>query len=160
MDWITKRYTGFNLIEMLVTLTLLSILALAVTPVAQLAHRRSKEQELRYALFSIRKALDDWKTAVERGDIPAALLPVSGYPPSLKALADGIQLAPTQPRRRFLRFVPRDPFFGDPTIPAELTWQLRSYASPPEAPVAGEDVYDVHSSSAEKGLNGIPYREW
>jgi general secretion pathway protein G len=43
---------------------------------------------------------------------------------------------------------------------AAQTWGKRSYASPPDAPVEGADVFDVHSRSAGIGLNGIAYREW
>ncbi|MES2206729.1 MAG: prepilin-type N-terminal cleavage/methylation domain-containing protein [Pseudomonadota bacterium] len=155
-----KHLKGFSLIEMLTTLTLLSVLALAVMPVAQMSQRRVKEQELRHALFSIRKALDQWKTATDKGEIPAAAATASGYPPTLKILAEGIQTTANQPPRRFLRFIPRDPFAQSSDLPADQTWQLRSYISPAETPAPGEDVYDIQSKSSELGLNGIAYREW
>ena len=55
----------------------------------------------------------------------------------------------------FLRSVPRDPF-----APGRSNWGLRSYASPPQAPAAGADVFDVYTESTAIGLNGLPYRDW
>jgi hypothetical protein len=39
-------------------------------------------------------------------------------------------------------------------------WGLRSYASDPDSPVAGDDIFDIYSTSSGIGLNKIPYAKW
>ena len=56
--------------------------------------------------------------------------------------------------------MPRDPFATDPGSPPPTTWGKRSYASPPDEPREGEDVFDVFPSAPGNGINGRPYREW
>src|SRR5215210_5641445 len=52
---------GFTLVELVVTLVVLSILALGTIPLVQNAVRRQKEQRLRETLREIRQAIDEFK---------------------------------------------------------------------------------------------------
>jgi general secretion pathway protein G len=152
---------GFTFIELLMTVAILALLASVALPLAEVAVQRSKEQELRRALREIRGAIDAYKDAVDRGRI-AKKADASGYPPSLEVLVSGVEDAkdPDKKKIYFLRRLPRDPMNDDATLSAEETWGKRSYASPPKAPAAGADVFDVYSRSEKAGLNGVPYREW
>ena len=58
------------------------------------------------------------------------------------------------------RGMPRDPMNPDTMLSPAETWGKRSYASPPEAPYEGNDVFDVFSLAPGMGLNGIAYRNW
>jgi general secretion pathway protein G len=156
------RPRGFTLIELVITLAIIGLLATAAMPLAQLVTKREKEAELRAAQREIRGALDAYKTAAQSGHIKLEL-GASGYPPDLKSLYEGVEDAASPDKEvkiYFLRRIPRDPFFPDTTAPAEETWGLRSYKSPPDDPQPGDDVFDVYSLSNAKGLNGVPYREW
>ncbi|MCC7549130.1 MAG: type II secretion system protein [Burkholderiales bacterium] len=152
---------GFTLIELIVAVAILGILATGLLPLAQLAAQRGKEQELRIALRELRGAIDAYKKAADEGRIEKKV-DQSGYPSELAVLVEGVRDARSTEDKAvyFLRRIPRDPFFDDVTIPAEKTWALRSYDSPPDDPRAGDDVFDVFSQSRKVGLNGVPYRQW
>jgi general secretion pathway protein G len=156
------RSRGFTLVELVITVGIVSLLAAAAVPSAQLAYQRERERELRVSLRTLRSAIDAYKLASETGRVRKALN-TSGYPPDLQSLVDGVDDA-RSPKEGvkiyFLRRLPRDPFWPDATTPAAETWGLRSYASPPGDPQAGADVYDVYSRSSRAGLNGVPYRDW
>jgi len=150
---------GFTIIELVASVAIIGILASVAMPVIQNAVTRQKEAQLRLALNNIRNAIDAYKQATVNGNIPL-LQGQSGYPPSLAALSAGVTDKNTQAQIYFLRSIPRDPFYPDQTTPAVSTWTLRSYASPSDAPVAGDDVFDVQSMSTQAGLNGVPYNQW
>jgi general secretion pathway protein G len=155
------RSRGFTLIELVITVAVIAVLASIAQPLAELSAQRTKEQDLRKALRDIRDALDAYKRAADEGRILRAA-DESGYPPSLEALVAGVPDAksPASAKLYFLRRIPRDPFAVSPAAGAAETWGMRSYASAPDRPSPGRDVFDVYSLSARVGLNGVPFREW
>lgn len=154
------RVAGFTFIELVITVAIVAVLASAAMPLAELTVQRGKEVELRQALQQLRVAIDAYKQAVDDGRIPK-LANESGYPKSLDLLVNGVADTKSASKSTiyFLRRLPRDPF-AEPGMPASQSWALRSYASSPQAPQEGDDVFDVYSRSPHSGLNGIPYREW
>ena len=155
------RTRGFTLIELVTTVAIVAVLASLALPLSELAVQRSREQQLHRALRDIRDAIDAYKQAADDGRIPRKAGD-SGYPKRLEDLASGIEdlSSPRRERIYFLRRVPRDPFTADPLLADAATWGRRSYASPPEAPKDGDDVFDVYSLAPGAGINGRPYREW
>jgi general secretion pathway protein G len=152
---------GFTLIELVITVAIVALLASVALPVSELAVQRTKEQELRRTLRQVREAIDAYKQASDEGRIRKSVGD-SGYPKKLEDLAEGVddQKSPKKDKIYFLRRIPRDPFNADPTLSAAGTWGKRSYASPPDDPKEGDDVFDVFSIAQGKGINGQPYRDW
>ncbi len=152
---------GFTLVELMITVAIAGALVAMAVPAREIIVRRQNERDLRGALREIRSALDAHKRAVDEGRLPL-VVGASGYPSSLEDLVRGID-NPASPGREkiyFLRRLPRDPFTRDESLAPAQTWGKRSYASAPDDPKEGADVYDVYSLSKEKGLNGLQYRDW
>lgn len=153
---------GLTLVELIITLAILSVLAAAVLPVAEVTVRRTKEIELRRALREIRVAIDaykaDYDKSVQTNAVPGGVtLGESGYPPDLETLVTGKDWGGANAtKKKYLRRIPRDPFdeYND-------GWGLRSYADDADSTVwGGEDVYDVYSQSYAVGLDKTPYNTW
>jgi len=152
---------GFTLIELVVTVAIVAVLASVALPFNELIVQRSKEQDLRRALREMREAIDTYKQASDEGRIQKRV-GETGYPRKLEDLVEGVedQKNPKKERIYFLRRLPRDPLAADPALSPAESWGKRAYASPPDDPREGEDVFDVFSRAAGTGINGRPYKEW
>lgn len=155
---------GFTLLELVVALALVGVLALVALPLAEVTSTRVKEAELRRSLRVIRTALDQYKAAVDAGQLPRAA-GESGYPPSLEVLTQPLALqgaAEGEPRVLvLLRQLPRDPFASDRQRSAAATWRTRAYGSASDDwDAGGRDVFDVSSTSSAVALDGSRHDEW
>ena len=59
--FLSSRHQGFSLIELLITVTVLTILTFGVLPLVTVSVKRQKEQQLRETLRSIRMAIDEFR---------------------------------------------------------------------------------------------------
>src|SRR5678816_3133713 len=55
-----KKQRGFSLIELVITITVLTIMTMGVLPLVKVAVKRQKEQQLRETLRQIRTAIDEF----------------------------------------------------------------------------------------------------
>ena len=60
---------GLTLVELIITIAILSILASVALPIARFQVKREKERELRRDLWEMRDAIDRYKEAADRGAI-------------------------------------------------------------------------------------------
>ncbi len=143
---------GLTLIELIVVVTILSILAMAAVPIARFEVKRRKEKQLRSDLWEMRRAIDAYKDAADLGGIQVK--PDSnGYPPDLDTLVTGVDIQ--DKHMRFLRAVPQDP------MTKSNDWGLRSNQDDADADTfGGQNVYDVHSKSTDTALDGTKYNTW
>jgi general secretion pathway protein G len=161
---IVLRNDGLSLVELVITLVILSILAALILPSARMSARRVKELELRRELRVIRTALDEYKKAYDKAIEEKKILSSlnkSGYPETLKQLVEGADFGgAVSTRKKFLRRIPADPF-NPPKPGEEPEWGLRSYSDSPDSTSwGGEDVFDVYSKSEETAIDGTKYKDW
>ncbi len=167
------KESGVTLLELLVTLTIVMILASVALPLSRVSAKRSHEIELRQHVRVLRAAIDTFKMEWNRdGDLLIGPLCVKnkltckdvasvyGYPKSLDMLL-GIKLTSEEATvrgttiRRYLRSLPLDPMTG------KADWQLRCYKDAPNTSSwCGDDVYDVMTMSQDTALDGTKYRDW
>lgn len=157
------RQQGLTLLELLVTLTILSIMAAMALPYAEMTITRSKEMELRRSLRDVRSAIDrfheDWRYS--RIARTAEGVSEDGYPEVLAVLVNGIERTGDKGDKSvYLRRIPRDPFAGS-DLPANEHWRLRGYQDAPDSNIwNAADVYDVRSKSERTAIDGSLYQEW
>ncbi len=83
---------GLTLIELIVAFSLMLILSLMALPVARVKIQREQERRLRHALQEIRTAIDRHKDMADEGKLGSLDPNNHGYPESLEALVEGIEM--------------------------------------------------------------------
>lgn len=149
---VPEREQGLTLVELIITVFILSILASAAVPVARFQVKRQKERELRYDLWMMRDAIDKYKDAADRGAFQTKV-DSDNYPPDLETLVKGVDVQGK--KLRFLRRIPVDPMTGT------TDWGLRSMQDDPDSDSwGGQNVFDVYTKSQGTALDGTKYSTW
>jgi general secretion pathway protein G len=149
-----KRSTanGLTLIELIVTVMILSILVGVSLPLAKFQVKRAKERELRQDLWMMRAAIDKYKDAADRGAFQTKV-DSQGYPPDMDTLVKGEDIQGK--KVRFLRKVPTDPMTNS------TEWGMRSMQDDTKSDSwGGQNVFDVYTKSTGTALDGTKYSDW
>ena len=123
---------GWTLVELLIVISLISILATIGLASYRNSVTATKEAILKTDLFRMRDAIDQYYA--DKGE----------YPPALDSLVS----------EGYMRKIPEDPF----TRAAD--WQTLPAEPNPSRPTAEPGVYDVKSSSQDTALDGSRYADW
>jgi general secretion pathway protein G len=146
------RERGLTLVELIVTVAILSILASAAVPVTMFTVKRDHERELRRDLWEMRDAIDHYKDAADMHAFQTKV-DSQNYPPDLETLVKGVDVQTK--KVKFLRRIPMDPMTG------KAEWGLRSMQDDPDSDsYGGQSVFDVYSKSQGTALDGTKYSTW
>ncbi len=124
---------GFTLIEILIVMTIVSILVSIAVPLYQRAIVRAKESVLKNNLFTLRTVIDEYTYDKKRA------------PQSLEDLVN----------EGYLRQIPIDPITG-----SNQTWVVIMEDALTAVDQNEPGIFDVRSGAEGVALDGTPYSEW
>ena len=128
-----RSAAGFTLVELLVVISMISILAAMGVVQYRNSVRRTEEATLKKGLFEMRDVIDQYYA--DKGK----------YPSSLDALvSDG-----------YMRKIPVDPI-----TKSTDTWQTVPAEADPANPSAQPGIYNVKSGAPGTSLDGSAYADW
>ena len=124
---------AYTLVEILIVLTIISILVSVAVPLYQKSILRTRETVLKNNLFSMRTVIDEY--TYDKQKAPQALqdLVTEGY----------------------LRQIPEDPMTR-----SNQTWKVIMEDALTMVNQQEPGIFDVRSSSDKISLEGTPYSEW
>ncbi len=124
---------GYTLVEVIIVLTIISILVSMAVPLYQKSILRTKESVLKNNLFTMRTVIDEYTYDKQKA------------PQSLQDLVtDG-----------YLRQIPEDPIVGN-----NQSWKVVMEDALTTVSQIQPGVFDVRSGSDKTSLEGTPYSEW
>jgi general secretion pathway protein G len=124
---------AFTLIEILIVVSIIGILVSIAVPIYQKSILRTRESVLRNNLYTLRTVIDEYTYDKQKAPQRLEDLVTDGY----------------------LRIVPIDPMVGDNT-----SWKIEMEDAMGSVNQSEPGIYEVHSSSDKKSLEGTPYAEW
>lgn len=124
---------GFTLIELMVVMTVVTILVSIAVPMYQRSITRAKESVLKNNLFSIRTVIDEYTFDKQKA------------PQNLQDLVS----------EGYLRQVPVDPMTGSAD-----TWRVIMEDAMTSVNQTEPGIFDIRSGSDKVSLEGSRYNEW
>lgn len=125
--------SGFTMIELMIVMTVITILVSVAVPFYQKSILRSKEAVLKNNLFTLRTVIDEY--TMDKGKAPQTLQDL---------VSDG-----------YLRTVPMDPMTG-----TDQSWKIIMEDAMTSVNQTEPGIFDVQSGSDKTSLEGTPYAEW
>jgi len=130
---VTRRRCGFTLIEILIVMTIISILVSVAVPLYQKSITRARESVLRNNLFTIRSVIDQYAYDKKRAPQTLDDLVSEGY----------------------LRQIPIDPITG-----SNETWVVVMEDALTSVDQTEPGIFNVFSGAGGVSLDGSSYSEW
>ena len=128
-----RRRRGFTIIELMVVMTIISILLSLAVPFYQKSILRAKESVLRNNLFTMRTVIDEFTYDKQKAPQTLQDLVSEGY----------------------LRVVPRDPMTD-----SDSSWKIIMEDASGSVNQNESGIFDVRSGSSKMSLDGTAYSEW
>ena len=127
------RTRGFTLVELMIVMTIVTVIMAMAVPMYQKAIVRAKESVLKNNLFTLRTLIDEY--TFDKAKAP-------------QTLEDLV-------REGYLRQVPVDPMTG-----TNQTWRLIMEDAMASVNQMEPGIFDVRSGSSQGSLEGTPYSDW
>lgn len=124
---------GFTLVEILIVMTIVSLLVTIAIPIYTRAITRTKESILRSNLFTMRTVIDEYTYDKQKAPQTLQDLVTEGY----------------------LKQIPLDPITG-----TNDTWRLEMEDAMRAANQTEPGIFDVKSGSDQKASDGTAYADW
>jgi len=128
-----KRQHGFSLVELMIVMTVLTIIISLAVPIYQRTVLRANESVLKQNLFTLRTVIDEYTYDKQRA------------PQSLDDLVN----------EGYLRAIPVDPI-----VRSRTEWIVVFEDAVAAVDQTSPGIFDVKSSSKETSLEGTTYDEW